>query len=250
MRINRDFNYFQSGLDSLDKVKFDPLIIQPNDIISITVSSNTANQEQVAIFNVTNNSGIPLNMPIAQQQGGGGLFGYLVDPQGYIEFPMLGKIKVAGYTRFGLQNHIKSELSTKGLVKEPNVIIRFTQIRINVLGEVRNPGTKLFFNDRISLLDALAAAGDLNERGRRDRIIIIREHEGSFKTIRASLLDAGFMNSEAFQLQQNDVVYVYANDIKLREAGVNPVVTRDIGLVSSVLSIFVLITNLILVVNK
>ncbi len=121
-------------------------------------------------------------------------------------------------------------------MKEPIVQVRFMQIKINILGEVKSPGTKIFTSDRITIIDALGAAGDLSDMGRRDNIKLIREEQGEQKAYTVNLLDANFMSSQGYQLQQNDIIYVYANNIKLKELKYNPNVNRDFALTSSVLS--------------
>jgi polysaccharide export outer membrane protein len=96
------------------------------------------------------------------------------------------------------------------------------------MGEVKAPGTNTFSADRITILDAIAAAGDLSDRGRRDKITIIREEAGQKKSYQINLLNTDFINSPVFQLQQNDVVYVNANNIKLKETNFDPQFQRDL----------------------
>lgn len=250
-RINKEHNYFQTGLDSVGTVMFKPLIIQPNDLISIQVSSNTMNQEQVAMFMMANNGGMMpgsgINMALAAD-----VMGYLIDENGFIIFPYLGRIKVSGKSRAQLADTIQNALNIKGYVKEPNVQVRFLQFRVNVLGEVKMPGMKTFNSDRVTVLDAIGAAGDLTDRGRRDNVKVIRDENGQQKVFNLNLLDGKFINSEVFQLQQNDIVYVYANDIKLRETKFDPNARfmRDLQVGSSLISVLFFITNIFLLLNN
>jgi len=219
------------------------------------------NQDQVAIFNSTNSGLVQSTISGSNQGtgGGGGIvsqqnqqmtqatMGFLVDTGGKISYPMLGKIKVGGKTRDEIATLITDSLSEKGYVKDPVVQVRFLQLKVNVLGEVKAPGIKTFTSDRITLLDAISACGDLTDFGRRDNITIIREINGVQKTIVVNLLNADFMSTEGYQLQQNDVVYVYANNNKLKETGFDPKTTHDlqvyggiVSLMSFVITIFLL----------
>jgi len=253
-KLNPEFNYFQKGLDSAQEMKFTALTIKPNDLLNIQISSNTLNQEQVALFNAANfggsvgtNGGAIVNQ---QQFGGANTFGFLVDEEGYIKYPMVGKLQVAGMTRDALAHKLETELAKKEYVKEPNIQVRFLQLKVNVMGEVKAPGTKTFSADRITILDAIAAAGDLSDRGRRDNITVIREEAGQKKSYQVNLLNTDFINSPVFQLQQNDVVYVNANYIKLKETNFDPQVQRDLQIGLSVASGLSFLINLFLLFKR
>jgi polysaccharide export outer membrane protein len=253
-RINRDFLYFQKGVDSLQDITFSPLTIKPNDLLNISVSSNTLNQEQAALFNAANFGGISGNnggvMINQQQMGGANIFGFLVDEQGFIKYPIIGAIKAAGLSRVELAQAIEKALAQKELVKEPVVEVRYLQLRINVLGEVRSPGPKNFPSDRISILDVISASGDLTERGRRDNILVLREENGKKKVYKVNLLNTDFINSPVFQLQQNDVVYVQPNSIKLKEVNFDPQFNRDLQVGMTVASAFSFFINIFLLLKK
>jgi polysaccharide export outer membrane protein len=235
-------------------MKFTALTIKPNDLLNIQISSNTLNQEQVALFNAANfggsvgtNGGAIVNQ---QQFGGANTFGFLVDEEGFIKYPMVGKLQVAGMTRDALASKLETELAKKEYVKEPNIQVRFLQLKVNVMGEVKAPGTKTFSADRITILDAIAAAGDLSDRGRRDNITVIREEAGQKKSYQINLLNTDFINSPVFQLQQNDVVYVNANYIKLKETNFDPQVQRDLQIGLSVASGLSFLINLFLLFKR
>lgn len=252
-KLNPDFNYFQKGLDSAQEMKFTALTIKPNDLLNIQISSNTLNQEQVALFNAANFGGsVGVNGGAMNQQqfGGANTFGFLVDEEGYIKYPMVGKVQAAGLTRDSLAHVLEAALAKKEYVKEPTIQVRFLQLKVNVLGEVRAPGTKSFSADRITILDALSAAGDLSDRGRRDNITIIREEAGQKKSYQINLLNTDFINSPVFQLQQNDVVYVNANYIKLKETNFDPQVQRDLQIGLSVASGLSFLINLFLLFKR
>lgn len=251
-KMNKEFNYFQSGLDSAQAMKFAPLTIKPNDLLNIQISSNTLNQDQVILFNAANFGGSISVVPgmNQQQSGGASPFGFLVDEEGFIKYPMLGKVKAAGLTRDELETVLEKGLSAKELVKEPSIKVRFLQLRVNVLGEVKLPGTKSFAADRITILDAISASGDLTDRGRRDNITIIREENGQKKSYQINLLNTEFINSPAFQLQQNDIVYVNANNIKLKEANFDTQILRDLQIGAFAASGLTLLINILLLTRR
>ena len=147
--------------------------------------------------------------------------GYTVDLEGNIDFPIVGRIKVAGLTRSQLSSMIKNRLDEDGLLKDAVVTVTYRNFNVSVLGEVNTPGKFTVQSDRVSLLDALALAGDLTIYGRRDSIMVLRENEGVRTVMFANLLSKDLLNSEAFYLQQNDVVYVKPNRIKAQQSGIN-----------------------------
>ena len=244
-RVNKNFNYFQTGLDSVHKIDYKPLLIAPNDILDIFVGTNSINREQIQIFNASSLPGQTQSGQTANSNGGASL-GYLVDNDGKIRFPVLGMLEVTGKTCAQLSNEIQRELSERALVNEPTVHVRFQQIKINVLGEVKSPGTKTFSNERITLLDAIGAAGDLADHGRRDNIRIIREDGGVQRSFTVDIRTANFMYQEGYQLHQNDIVYVCSDDIKLREIKYNPNTTRDLGVLGTILSTVSFFVNIAL----
>jgi polysaccharide export outer membrane protein len=244
-RIDRNFNYFQTGLDSIGRLNYkDPLIVQ-NDVLSIQVYSNTVNPEQTLIFNQANAGAMGMAQGAAMQVTGGMgvMLGYQVDSNGDIIFPVLGKVKAAGKTKEQLAKDLENKLAT--YVKAPQVSIRYLQFRVQVLGEVKTPGMKVFPTERVTLFDALAMAGDLTDMGRRDNVILLREEGNERKHYVVDLRNSKFLSSEAFQLKQNDVIYVPAKDFKLKQLGVNPNAQRDIQIGLSVLSVLTIIVSLV-----
>jgi polysaccharide biosynthesis/export protein len=232
-KINRDFLYFETGLDSMGAVQLKEPIIQSNDLLSIQVFSKSLNQDQAMLFNLPNTGG----------SAGGSSSGYLVNMDGYLEVPLIGKVKAAGLNRTQLTELLVQKIAA--YVKDPGVIVRFAQFRVNVLGEVKNPGTKLFQTDRITIIDAISAAGDLTEAGKREDILLIREENGQRRPYRIDLRSGTAFQSPVFQLQQNDVVYVGANSTKLKALQSNSNFQKDLGLALTITSFIVLIINLI-----
>lgn len=127
---------------------------------------------------------LPFNMPMISYQIGSQsspqqrVLGYLVDTNGEIDFPILGKMHVAGLTRLQLTELIKQRLTEEDLIKDPVVTVQFLNYKVSVMGEVNRPGSFNISGDRITLLEALSMAGDLTIYGRRDRVAVIRENDG------------------------------------------------------------------------
>ena len=147
---------------------------------------------------------------------------YNVASDGCIDFPVIGKIKVADMTREQIAETIKQKLISENLVKDPVITVEFENLHFSVMGEVNNPGQYSIDRDNISLLDALSKAGDLTIYGRRDNVLVMRQEGGQKKVYRVNLTSADcVMNSPVAYLQQNDVVYVDPNNMRKRQSTVN-----------------------------
>ncbi len=137
---------------------------------------------------------------------------YTVDANGDITFPVLGKLHVVGMTQSEVINMIQERL--KGQLVNPIVTLRFLNARVTVLGEVKNPGTYILNNGRITILEALGMAGDLTQYARRDNILVMRENNGELEFERLDLRGDALFASPYFYLQQNDVVVVNPNQAR------------------------------------
>ena len=222
-RINKDYLYFQKDREDIIRSQLKELTIKPNDILQIQIYSRTLNQEQAAIFNITGQT-------------------YQVGLNGRIEIPVVGEVNAAGLTRTQLQENIKSRLSEQ--VKEPAVLVRFQQFQVTVLGEVTSPGTKPFTTDKVTILDALSAAGDLTPSGVRENVTVTREGpDGVRKWYEVDLRSATVFNSPVYQLQQNDIIYVNANTQKLKSLKEK---SNTLGVIQTGFSLIGLATSLIL----
>lgn len=232
---------FQNSRDSL-AVTLKETIIQPNDLLSIQVLTSSINQEQTALFNLFNGGGSGGNVnSVANQLP----IGYQVTAAGNIDVPLVGEVKAAGLTKRQLQTTLSQKLSA--YVKDPMINIRFLQYNINVLGEVKAPGIKNFPIDKVTIIDALSAAGDLTDFGRRDNIQVIREINGQRKHYTVDLSNSrALFASPAYQLQANDVVYVSPAKNKLRNLETNQESERRVGLIISIVSAVTFLGNLIL----
>lgn len=207
--INKEFTYFQHGLDSIGGINYKERVVQINDLLAIQFFSKSINQEQVTLFNIPNGNGTSERMA-----------GYLVNTDGDIDIPIIGKLNVTGLTKEQLQFLLIDKISP--YIKEPSVIIRFMQFKVNVLGEVKTPGPHSFETDRVTIMDAISAAGDLSDNGKRNNVLVIREESKKRKYYRINLTSGGIFQSPVYQLQPNDIVYVSASDLKLEEVNHNP----------------------------
>ncbi len=246
-RINKDFNYFQSGLDSMNKFSTElvDLKLLPNDLISVQVIAGSLRQEDAALFNMSGGASTTSSAISASSSSG---VGYQIDQNGYIEMPKIGKIKAAGFTKVELAEIIKSKLMDE--VKNPLVIVKFTNLKANVLGEVKKPGVVTFKSDKANIFDALAEAGDLTDAGKREDIVLMRQENGKFETFKIDLRNTSFIKSSAFQIHQNDVIYVGANANKLKTLNVNPNFQRDLSLALTIISTLALMLNTISIIKQ
>jgi polysaccharide export outer membrane protein len=170
--------------------------------------------------------------------------GYLVDKNGEINFPVLGRVKVGGLTRAAASDTLQSILGRE-YVKDPTVNIRFMNFKITLIGEVVRPSTVTIPTEKINIVEALSLAGDLTVVGKRENVLIIREKDGVRKFIRVDLNDKNLVASPNYYLQQNDIVYVEADKFKAAQASLarsNTQFFLTIGL--SVLTIVTLLTRL------
>lgn len=137
---------------------------------------------------------------------------YLVNSEGYIDFPVLGLIHVAGKTKEVLAEDIRSKIYPKYVTTPPTVEIRLMNFKVTVLGAVRSPGVVTSQNERLNILEALALAGDLDIKGQRDNILLYRTNsDGTHEIHRLNLNDRDLLLSPFFNLQQNDFIYVEPN---------------------------------------
>ncbi len=178
------------------------LVIQPDDLLSIRVK--TLDPLAAEPFNVDPTQGNMMN--INAGAGTRPLIGYLVAHDGTIDFPVLGKLPVAGKTTDEVRQMLIDGL--QAYVKDPVVIVRYLNFRITVLGEVAAPSTFFIANERVTVLDALGQAGDITPYGNRTNVLVIREQNGQRTFGRLDLQDRDLFRSPFFYLQQNDIIYI------------------------------------------
>jgi polysaccharide export outer membrane protein len=212
--------YMQDATDgAIEKIGVHAgIVVQPKDVLSIVVSSK--NPELAISF----------NLPLQTYQAGSTdlssmytqrILGYLVDMEGNVNFPVLGKLKVAGLTRDQLSELVRQRLIKEGLIKDPIIVTEFMNFKISVLGEVNDPGAFTVDGDRITILEALGKAGDLTIYGKRDNVLVRREKDGIVNFHRVDLRSEALLRSPVYYLQQNDVVYVEPNKTRVGQSRIN-----------------------------
>ncbi len=205
--------------------------IGKNDLLSIFISS--LNPDDMRLLNAANGGYYGGQQTGIQQQGGSS--GYLVDQDGEIKLPLTGTVKAEGLTRKQLEKVLEERL--KDYTKDPIVNIRFLNAKVTVMGDVASPREVVLPTERLTVLEAIGAAGDLTVTARRDNVMIIREDiNGKRRIGRIDLTSANLFNSPFFYLQRNDVIYVEPVQAKYVTRGDK--VSRYIGLASGVLSLF------------
>ena len=170
--------------------------------------------------------------------------GYLVDNDGMINFPIVGKIHVAGLTKTECEDLIKSKIQPYlARTENPLVSVRTSSYRITVIGEVNKPGVIPVATEKISLIEALAEAGDMTIYGKRDNVLLVREDKSGEKhKVRLNMNDANIINSPYYYLQQNDIVYVEPHKVKARNTffGSNTSIFYSvIGITTSLVSLLI-----------
>jgi polysaccharide biosynthesis/export protein len=213
----KKYIYFQGGISNTTETNknYTP-VFRTDDFLSVVVTG--PDLEAVKPFNqpilVTNN-----NLG-GYTTGNHSPQGYLVDATGNIDFPVIGKIKVAGLDRMKVTQLLQDSLLR--YLKSPIVNVRILNFKVTVLGEVNNPGTFNIPNERITLLEALGLAGDLNINGVRKNVLVIRDVDGKKTETRIDLTTNEVFSSPVFYLNQNDVVYVEPNRAKINSSIINP----------------------------
>jgi hypothetical protein len=167
--------------------------------------------------------------------------GYLVDKNGEIDFPVLGKIKVEGISRNDLAELLKEKLSV--YLKNPIVTIQFQNFKVTILGEVKNPGSYKVASERVSILDALGMAGDLGINGKRKNVLVMREQGDEKIFTRVDLTSSEFIDSPFFYLQQNDVVYVEPNKGRIAGGSVSAFLPYILSSMSTIVALITLIVK-------
>ncbi|MDX1469894.1 MAG: polysaccharide biosynthesis/export family protein [Flavobacteriaceae bacterium] len=214
-------------------------IIEPNDVLSVRVSSSSINEEIVKPFQMRNEN--------QQGNSGGGnqsasLSGYLVSPDGTIQFPVLGEIKVKGLTRTQIQEKLESEI--EAYVNDPIVDVRLMNFSVTVLGEVNSPGRVQISDGRVSMPELIAMVGDISYDGKRENITIIREQNGVKSVGTIDMTETDLFNSPYFYLKQNDIVYVEPSYRAIKSAGFFTSYQGIISLGTTIISLYLLINSL------
>ena len=199
---------------------FSPITIEPEDVLSISISS--LNPESSAIFNFASNN---TSSTVESSSG------YTVDQNGEIQLPVIGSMQVANLTTAQVREKIEGKLHP--YLKEPVVIAKLVNFKISIIGDVSHPGLYRVQSERLSVPEALSLAGDLNITAVR-RLMIIREKNGEREYIPVDLRSKDLFNSPHYYLKNNDIIYAEAGKSKF--AALDPTYQR-IGLLLSIVSV-------------
>jgi polysaccharide biosynthesis/export protein len=239
---NKKFVYLQKGDVNKKGLALDTVVreynphgtiyqIQPEDLLSVRFESLTPDE-----FNFLSTGEGNQNMNF--QPGNALLIGDLVDQQGEIPFPFIGKVKVAGKTVFQIQDSLQV-LADKYL-ESPVVKVRLLNFRFTLLGEVNREGTVTLNNNRVSLIEAIGLAGGLTDLADKSAVKLIRQQNGKAQVVYVNLLDEDFINSPYYYVYQSDVVVVPA----LKQRPYRKYLGQNLSLVVSTLSLLVLTFSL------
>lgn len=243
--------YFSENIPADTGVTYQPMVlqsdatIQPDDILAISVSSPSFAPDDRP-SQVFLDGG--LSFSSSENAGGVGVNknSYLVDSAGDIDYPRIGKLKMSGLTIRQAKDELVSRL--KDYLKQPVVEVRIVNYKITLLGEVNKPGPLLTSNHKITIIDAIAAAGGIPITGRIDNVLVIREANGHREEARLDLHSNNVFNSPYFRLKQNDIVYVEQSKIKKEEA--NTFLRIYLPVFSSLLSSAVTVVALVTLTSK
>ena len=220
--------YMQDAYDEalIEAVKSNPIRLKPMDQISVIV--NCREPQIAAMFNLpylTRRLGETQSLSgssgnIGNLNTSNAISGYTVDSEGYIDFPILGKIYVQGLTRAEATDHIKELLIQSNQIKDPVVTIEFMNLGFSVLGEVARPGRYRIDRDEFTVLDAISLAGDLSINGERENITVIRDQgKDGERFYKLDITNAAAtFSSPAYYMEQGDIVYVTPNPKRRRES--------------------------------
>lgn len=226
-------NDLNTEKEAESKTKYE-VRLQKDDLLSIIVSAE--NPEVTYPFNTPQ---IQVNYSVDGSQGS--IKTYLIDKEGYIDFPVLGKVKLDNLTRLEANEKL-TELVSKH-IKNPSINLKILNYKVSVLGEVNKPGSFPIQSDRITLLEALSMAGDLTIYGKRDNLLIIREVNGKKNYTRIDITKSDFLESPYYYLSQNDVIIVEPNKTKINSSKYSPNIGATISALSLLTTIIILITR-------
>lgn len=230
--------YFQGEFPETQKIlhtNYLP-IIQKNDLLDIKLISQ--NKEASALFTPSVENA---KSSVTYKSGIAAKGGFLVSQNGEIELPYIGLLEVDKMTRDEAVALIEAKLSE--YIKNPIIQIQIINFTVTILGDVKAPGTYNIPNEKISIVEAIGIAGDLNITGKRKDIKLIREIDGKRKEILVDFTDKNIFNSEYFFLHQNDIIYVSQNKAKISNSGLSQIYVPILSTLSIMLSALILILN-------
>ncbi|MCK5814597.1 MAG: polysaccharide biosynthesis/export family protein [Flavobacteriaceae bacterium] len=235
--------YFQGDPEDkseMYKLNNDPYKLQVNDIISIQIKSE--DPELVSLFETSENSSVNTS----SRTGGLYFQGYSVNPHGNIRLPYIGEINVLGYTTKEVRKKVESELEkfVKNVEGRIYVAVKLSGIQFLVNGEVKSPGVQNLLLNEVSILEAIASAGEISTFGNRQNVQIYRKKLNGVERFTVDLTDVDIFNSEHYYIKPNDIIYV--PPLKRKNWGIG---TTGLQTFTTIASIFAVLTSTILLIN-
>lgn len=233
----KDIIYFQNAKDFETVVDTDTFSakLKVGDEVSIIVST----------FDPTLSAPYNALTQAANQGGGGGgqMMGYIIDVDGNIDFPVLGKVKLIGLTVDEARQLFKKKFEEGKLLKDPVILIRLLNYRVIIEGAVNGPGVYNVSGERMTILEGLAMAGGLSINGRRDNILVIRDFNGTKTYSRVDLTSKEIFNSPVYYLTQNDYIYVEPNNSAISAASGDSRLTSILGVTGTILGLVLIFVS-------
>lgn len=230
-KTQRSLGYVEDFTDTTGtiEVKYPEPVIQTNDVLSIVVYSEAIDGgETDRLYNLANTG-----------SGSSTTQGFVVDNDGYIQYPRVGKLKADGLTKPQLAEEIRKKLETE--LQNPAVIIRLINFKITMLGEISRPGPITLPSEKVTILEAIGLAGDVNQYGKKDDIVVLREVDGTVEHGKVDLTSKTLFESPFYFLRQNDVVLVNPNKNKARLS--DQVFNQRLGIAFSIINVIALLYN-------
>ncbi|WP_196889218.1 polysaccharide biosynthesis/export family protein [Aureivirga sp. CE67] len=228
----KKMTYLQGGSNVENTLVNYKIKFTKDDIVSIEVTS--LDQESVNAFN---GGGVSAGQELKIKETPT----YLINSNGNINFPIIGEVKIEGLTNDEATILLEEKISD--YVKNPVVNIRLKNFKVTVLGEVKRPGTFALEGERVTILEALGLAGDLLISGKRKNVLVVRELENKKEFIRVDLTNENLVNSKAYYLNQNDVIYIEPNQTKKDSSAFGPSTAVTISLLSTLVSLIAILTR-------
>lgn len=229
--------------DSLINYAFAEYRLQYNDIVDVQIQ--TSDEGMNALFNIQPKGNTNISQGVSAT--GGDIYymtGFSLDKEGFIELPLVGKVNLRNQTLSEAKESISDELTKYFINNDYFIRVKLGGIRYSALGEFRRPGKFVVLQDRMTIFEAIANAGDLNVAAKRDEVLLIRQYPEGTKLHRINLNDRHLIHSPYYFIQPNDQLYV--EPMKIRELGSGENFSQSLSLIVTSISAAALVLNLIL----
>ncbi|MCT3764164.1 polysaccharide biosynthesis/export family protein [Elizabethkingia anophelis] len=243
-RTRNDINYLQDVDKAATEtaLRMESNTLQPGDQLVINIMAKDLDvikpfNQNYSSGQILQNTQLPGNSNPINPTASGPT--YVIDQNGEIDFPVLGKLEAKGLTLEMFKNNLYNKITR--YIKEPTISVRLNNFRVSVMGEVTRPGEYIISDGQTNLMKALAMAGDLTMYGTRDNVLLVRTIDGKIEKVRIDLTRSDFMDSPYYNLKQGDVIYVSANRTKEKTSRLDPNMPIYISVASIVVTILALV---------